>query len=93
MLALRVRGEGLLDSYQSERHPNAREYITTAVRLGGLINTCGTEAALRVAMPAADGTARMESVAPPLGPGSASAAMPDGCLSNRSCRTDGGWTT
>ncbi len=61
--------ERLLDSYESERKPNAREYIQTAVRLGGLINTCGTETALRAALPAADGTARMESIAPPLGPG------------------------
>lgn len=59
----------LLDSYCSERKPNAREYIQTAVRLGGLINTAGTEAALRAALPAADGTARMESIAPPIGPG------------------------
>lgn len=61
--------ETLLDSYESERKPNAREYIQTAVRLGGLINTAGTEAALRAAFPAADGAARMESIAPPLGPG------------------------
>jgi 3-(3-hydroxy-phenyl)propionate hydroxylase len=61
--------EQLLDTYESERKQNAREYITTAVRLGGLINTCGTEAALRAALPAPDGTARMESIAPPLGPG------------------------
>ncbi|MGA0539567.1 bifunctional 3-(3-hydroxy-phenyl)propionate/3-hydroxycinnamic acid hydroxylase [Neotabrizicola sp. VNH66] len=61
--------EALLDSYESERKPNAREYIQTAVRLGGLINTAGTEAALRAALPAADGSARMESIAPPLGPG------------------------
>ena len=27
--------ERLLDSYESERKPNAREYIKTAVRLGG----------------------------------------------------------
>ena len=62
-------GERLLDTYESERKPNAREYIQTAVRLGGLINTCGTEAALRAALLGADGTARMESIAPPLGPG------------------------
>ena len=71
-LALTLRGYGgdeLLDSYQRERHPNVREYITTAVRLGGLINTCGTEAALRAAVHAPDGTARMESIAPPLGAG------------------------
>jgi 3-(3-hydroxy-phenyl)propionate hydroxylase len=61
--------EALLDSYESERKPNAREYITTAVRLGGLINMAGTEAALRTALPSANGSARMESIAPPLGEG------------------------
>lgn len=59
----------LLDSYESERKPNAREYIQTAVRLGGLVNTAGTEDALRAALPSADGSARMESIAPPLGDG------------------------
>lgn len=71
-LALAARGEGgdaLLDSYQSERHPNVREYIATTVRLGGLINTNGTEEALRAALPRPEGGARMESIAPPLGPG------------------------
>jgi len=61
--------EALLDTYETERKPNAREYITTAVRLGGLINTAGTEAALRAALPSSNGSARMESIAPPLGPG------------------------
>lgn len=61
--------ERVLDSYTSERKPNAREYIQTAVRLGGLINTCGTEAALREALPGSGGIARMESIAPPLGEG------------------------
>lgn len=71
-LALVCQGkadESLLDSYESERRPNAHEYIATAVRLGGLINTCGTEQALRAALPAANGMAMMESIAPPLGPG------------------------
>lgn len=71
-LALAVRGQGgeaLLDSYQSERHPNVHEYIATTVRLGGLINTNGTEEALRAALPQPEGGARMESIAPPLGPG------------------------
>ncbi|MDD8021788.1 MAG: bifunctional 3-(3-hydroxy-phenyl)propionate/3-hydroxycinnamic acid hydroxylase [Paracoccaceae bacterium] len=61
--------ERLLDTYESERKPNAREYIQTAVRLGGLINTIGTETALRAALPGSDGSARMESIAPPLGSG------------------------
>ncbi|MCE5973156.1 bifunctional 3-(3-hydroxy-phenyl)propionate/3-hydroxycinnamic acid hydroxylase [Sinirhodobacter sp. WL0062] len=64
-----AEAEALLDSYESERKPNAREYIQTAVRLGGLINTCGTETALRAALPSSDGSARMESIAPPLGAG------------------------
>lgn len=61
--------EALLDTYESERIPNAREYIQTAVRLGGLINTAGTEEALRAALPSSNGSARMESIAPPIGPG------------------------
>ncbi len=65
-----AEAEELLESYEAERKPNAREYIRTAVRLGGLINACGTEAALRAALPAAaGGAARMESIAPPLGRG------------------------
>jgi 3-(3-hydroxy-phenyl)propionate hydroxylase len=70
-LALAVRGAdpALLESYGSERRPNAREYVATAAHLGGLINASGTEAALRAALPQGDGSARMESIAPPLGPG------------------------
>ncbi len=68
-LALAVRGTDCLDTYQSERHPNARTYITTAVRLGGLINTCDPQAALTAAFPRPDGAARMESLSVPLGPG------------------------
>lgn len=59
----------VLDTYGSERRPNAREYVATAARLGGLINTTGTEAGLRAAFPQADGSAKMESIAPPLGEG------------------------
>jgi len=61
--------DALLETYQSERLPNARAYIQTAVRLGGLINTAGTAAALRAAFPQPDGSSRMASIAPPLGPG------------------------
>ena len=59
----------ILDSYQSEREPNAQAYISTAVRLGGLINTCNTKDALKTAFVQANGSARMESIAPPLGSG------------------------
>lgn len=62
-------GEALLESYQSERHPNTQEYIETAVRLGRLINTEGPEAALGAARPEPDGAARMGTISPPLGAG------------------------
>lgn len=61
--------DGLLDTYASERIPHVRQYIETAVRLGGLINTSATQQALQAAFPQADGSARMASIAPPLGPG------------------------
>jgi 3-(3-hydroxy-phenyl)propionate hydroxylase len=57
--------DSLLDSYQAERAPNAREYIATAVRLGGLINTRAMAAALGDAPE--DGPVTMRSIAPPLG--------------------------
>ncbi len=69
LCAKSLADDSLLDSYQSERLPHAKTYIETAMRLGGLINTCGTEEALRAAFPQGDGSARMESIAPPLGPG------------------------
>lgn len=55
----------LLDSYQAERAPNAKEYIATAVRLGGLINTRAMAAALGDAPP--DEPVKMSSIAPALG--------------------------
>lgn len=61
--------EALLASYQDERQPNAREYIQTAVRLGGLINTAKSQEALQAALPMAGGGAKMESIAPKLGAG------------------------
>ncbi|OWJ77173.1 3-(3-hydroxyphenyl)propionate hydroxylase [Haematobacter genomosp. 1] len=59
----------LLASYTSERRPNARDYIATAVRLGGLINTRDPATALSHAFPRAEGGARMEAIYPPIGPG------------------------
>jgi 3-(3-hydroxy-phenyl)propionate hydroxylase len=76
-LTLSVRGhadESLLDSYQSERLPNVRKYVTTAVRLGGLINATNPEAALRMAQLSDNGVSRMESLVSDLGPGLGSGA-------------------
>lgn len=71
-MALCIAGradDNLLDTYQSERHPHVREFIETTVRLGGLINTSGTESALRAAFQQPEGPARMNSLAPKLGQG------------------------
>lgn len=59
----------LLDTYQSERRPHAVQYVELSMRLGGLINTSKTKQALEAAFPQADGSAKLESIAPPLGNG------------------------
>ncbi len=80
--------EALLASYEDERKPNAREYIQTAVRLGGLINTADSEAALKAAFPMAGGGAKMESIAPSLGAGLGTGAKA-GCLFGQPRLTSG----
>lgn len=71
-LAAVVRGEApetLLDTYGSERIPNVRVFIETAVRLGGLIHvTDPVKAAERDAMLRSNPQA-MKTPAPPIGPG------------------------
>jgi 3-(3-hydroxy-phenyl)propionate hydroxylase len=62
-------GDGLLDSYEIERSPHVREYIETAVRLGGLINTKAMGGAVPASALSGEGPARMESIKPCLGPG------------------------
>jgi len=70
--------QSLLDTYQSERQPHAREYIETAIRLGALINYTDSSEALRRTFPQNDGSARMESRKPALGDGLAA-----GCQNHR----------
>ena len=70
-LALCVKGtanHGILDSYQEERAPNARSFIETAMRLGGLVNALDRESALSLASRDESGVARMETFSPSLGP-------------------------
>ncbi|MFD2176653.1 bifunctional 3-(3-hydroxy-phenyl)propionate/3-hydroxycinnamic acid hydroxylase [Veronia pacifica] len=62
-------GDTLLESYQSERQPNAEAYISKAIALGRLINTVDSEPALRAAMSGEDGNKKMQSLYPILGPG------------------------
>lgn len=59
--------EQLLHSYQAERAPHARQFIDTAVRLGGLLNQCGSTKDLESAFRQPDGSVRMASLDPPLG--------------------------
>ncbi len=71
-LALCSKGEmddSLLDTYHSERYPHVKAYIETAIQLGGLINNLDSAEALKTAFPKANGSARMESIAPRLGDG------------------------
>ena len=67
-----IKGEAsekLLDTYTTERAPHVREYIATAIRLGGLINTSKTKEALETAFPKPDGSAEMKSITPAMGSG------------------------
>ena len=83
-------GDGLLDSYETERAPHVREYIELAVRLGGLINTKAMEAALPGGTLANGEAARMSSIKPQLGPGLApGSAGPAGQIAPQHRLADG----
>ena len=59
----------LLDTYVTERRPHVRQYVEMSIRLGRLINASKTQEALAAAFPQADGSARLKSLYPLLGPG------------------------
>ncbi len=61
--------EYVLDTYESERRPLAKKYIQTAKYLGGVINTMGSKEELNNAFRQSDGSVKMESIIPELGPG------------------------
>jgi 3-(3-hydroxy-phenyl)propionate hydroxylase len=71
-LARVVRGEApqtLLDTYESERSPHVREFIQTAVRLGGIIQATDAQAARRRDAQFAAGPQLFSTPQPRLGPG------------------------
>ena len=71
-LALCIRhghDDALLDTYQSERHPHVRAFINGAVALGRLVNASDSEAALKSAFQQPDGSYKMNTISPRLGPG------------------------
>ena len=59
----------LLDSYQGERHPHVSAFIKGAVDLGRLVNASDSGAALKSAFRQPDGSYRMLTISPRLGPG------------------------
>ena len=65
----RGHDDAMLDSYQSERHPQVRAFIEGAVDLGRLVNASDSEAALQSAFRQPDGSYRMMTISPRLGPG------------------------
>ena len=68
--------ETMLDSYQGERHPHVRAFIEGAVDLGRLVNASDSEAALQSAFRQPDGSYRMLTISPRLGPGLWKAGSP-----------------
>ena len=61
--------EKILDSYQSERFPNAKEYIETTMRMGEFVNAIESTQITDNISSNQDGTKSMQSIKPKLGPG------------------------
>ena len=61
--------EKLLDSYQSERSSNVRDYINTAMKMGELLNSIGGTKVSDTVYAQQDGTIKMNSIKPVLGKG------------------------
>lgn len=86
-----VRGDApasLLDTYESERSPHVREFIETAVRLGGVIQTTDPEVARRRDESFASGPQVFHTPQPALGPG-AHTGTHGGRLAPQGVGTDG----
>src|SRR5262249_51814644 len=80
----------LLDSYESERAAHVRQYIDTAVRLGGIIQTTDPAVAAKRDADMVSGPPKMESINPALGPGLHGASpAPAGTLSRQPRLADG----
>ena len=61
--------ERLLDTYQSERSSNVKDYINTAMRMGELLNSIGGSKVSDTVYVEKDGTIKMNSIKPELGKG------------------------
>ena len=58
-----------LDTYQTERFSNAKEYIETTMRMGEFVNAVGSENITDNIYSGPDGTKSMQSIKPKLGTG------------------------
>ena len=61
--------EKFLDTYQTERFSNVKEYIETTMRMGEFVNAVGTENITDNISSGPDGTKSMQSIKPKLGIG------------------------
>ena len=61
--------EKFLDTYQTERFSNAKEYIETTMRMGEFVNAVGSENITDNISSGPDGTKSMQSIKPKLGIG------------------------
>ena len=61
--------ENLLNSYQSERFSNVRDYINTAMKMGELLNSIGGSEVSDTVFVQPDGTIKMNTIKPQLGKG------------------------
>jgi 3-(3-hydroxy-phenyl)propionate hydroxylase len=61
--------ERLLNTYQSERSSNVRDYINTAMKMGELLNSIGGSKVSDTVYVEKDGTIKMNSIKPQLGKG------------------------
>jgi len=82
--------ELLLDSYESERLPHAREFIETAMRLGEIIQTTDPAvAALRDQRFAREGKTEIVNLSPAIGPGAHTGKAQAGRLAPQPRLSDG----
>jgi 3-(3-hydroxy-phenyl)propionate hydroxylase len=81
--------DALLDSYESERSPHVREFIETAVRLGGVIQTTDPEDARRRDREMRTARQVFTTPSPRLGPGAHDGCAPAGHVGEQPVLADG----
>lgn len=69
MCCKKGHNQKLLDTYQSERSSNVRDYINTAMKMGELLNSIGGSKVSDTVYMEKDGTIKMNSIKPELGKG------------------------